>query len=47
MVSHHPVKFGGCRRCGIGDIMVLVCQVILQDHVVKVHVTSKLSRYKV
>ena len=25
-------KFGGHRHCGIGDIMVLVCQVISQDH---------------
>ena len=34
-VSHHPVKFGGHWHCGSGDTMVLVCHVILQDHVTK------------
>ena len=24
MVSHHPAKFGGCNRCGSGDIMISV-----------------------
>ena len=28
-VSYHPVRFGGHRHCG--DIMTLVCHVILQD----------------
>ena len=35
MVSHHPNKFGGHRYCGIGDIIVLVCNLITQDHVIK------------
>ena len=26
MVSHHPVKFGGQRQCGGGDIMFLVAE---------------------
>ena len=33
--SHHPAKFGGHGHCGSGDIMLLVCQGILQDHIVK------------
>ena len=32
MVCHHPTKFGGHRHCDSGDIIVLVCHVILQDH---------------
>ena len=35
MVSHQPAKFGGHRHCGSGDIMVLVCHVISQHHVIK------------
>ena len=35
MVRHHPVDFGGYRHCGSGDIMVLVFQVIWQDHVIQ------------
>ena len=31
-VSHHPALFRGHRHCGSGDIMVLDCHVILQDH---------------
>ena len=31
----HPAKFGGDSHCGSGDIMILVCYVILQDHVIK------------
>ena len=34
-VCHHPAKIGGHRRCCIGEIMVLVCHVISQDHVTK------------
>ena len=34
-VSHHPTEFCGFRHCGSGDIMVLVCHVILEDHVIK------------
>ena len=33
MVSHTPVEFGG--HCGSEDIMILVCNVILQDRVTK------------
>ena len=29
------VKFGGNRDCDNGDIMVLVCNMILQDHMTK------------
>ena len=35
MVSHQPDKFAGHRHCGSGDIMILVCHVILQDHLIK------------
>ena len=34
-MSHHSNKFGGHRHCGIGDITILVCHVISQDHVIK------------
>ena len=34
-VSHHTTKFGGNRHCGTGDIKILVCHVILHDHVMK------------
>ena len=33
-VYHHFGKFGAHRHCGGGDIMVLVCHVILQDHLI-------------
>ena len=33
--GNYPAKFGGHRQCGSGDIMVLVCHVISQDHVIK------------
>ena len=32
--SYHPTKFGGHRHHGSGDILVLVCHVILLDHVI-------------
>ena len=35
MVSHHSAELGGQRQFGSGDIMVLVCHVILQDNVTK------------
>ena len=35
-ISYHPVEFGGHRHSGNRDIMVLVCHVTLQDHVIKV-----------
>ena len=31
----HPGKFGGQKHCGNRVIMVLICHVILQDHVIK------------
>ena len=34
-VSYHPTKFGGHGHCGSGDIIILVCHVTLQDHVIK------------
>ena len=34
-VSHHLTKFGSHRYCGSGDLMILVCHVIFQDHVIK------------
>ena len=34
-VYHHPSKFGGHRHCASLDKMVLVCPVILQNHVIK------------
>ena len=34
-VSQYPTKFCGHRHCGGGDIVVLVCQVILQELVTK------------
>lgn len=33
-VSHHPTSFGH-KQCGSGDIMVLVCQKISQDQIIK------------
>ena len=35
MVNHTPAKFDGCKHRGRGDIMILVCHVISQDHVTK------------
>ena len=35
VVSHTPAKFGGYGHLGSGYIMVLVCLVILTDHVTK------------
>ena len=32
-MSYHPVKFVGHKHCDSGDIMVLVCHMIFQDHV--------------
>lgn len=33
--SHHSVKFGGHRHCGIGHTVALVCYMILQEYVTK------------
>ena len=35
MVSHTPAKLGGHRHRDSGDIMVLVCHVILQNLAIK------------
>ena len=35
MVSHTPDKFGGYRDHGSGNIMVLVCHMILRGHLSK------------
>ena len=37
MVTHYPAKFSGYMHCASGDIMVLVCYVILQDLECKSH----------
>ena len=34
MVSHHPAKFGYHEHFDSGDIIVLVCHVTLQDHMI-------------
>ena len=34
-VSHHPTKFGDQRHCGSRDIMVLMCDVILQNRMIE------------
>ena len=34
-VRYHPAKFGGQGHCGRGNIMILVCHVILQDDAIK------------
>ena len=35
MVSYHPAKFGGNRHFGSEDVMVSICHVISQDHVIQ------------
>ena len=42
MVIYNPAKFCGCRQFSSGDIMVLLCHMILHDHMTacpKGHVT--------
>ena len=34
-VSYHPVKFGSHWHCGSGSMMILVCDMISHDHVIK------------
>ena len=34
-VSHYSGKFGGHKHCGSGDIILLVCHAISQDHTTK------------
>ena len=33
--SHDLAMFNGHKHCGSGDVMILVCSQILQDHVTK------------
>ena len=40
-ISHYPAKFGGHRQCGSRDVIVVVCHVISQDHLVKGPVTLR------
>ena len=35
-MSQHSTNFGVHRNCSIGDIMVLVCHIISQNHLIKV-----------
>ena len=35
IISHHPIKFGGNRLCGIRDIKLLNCHVISSGYVVR------------
>ena len=35
MKSHQLEHFGSHRHCGSGDIMILSCHVISQDHVIE------------
>ena len=35
MGSHQHTKFGGHRHCGSGNMLILICQVISQDLVMK------------
>ena len=39
-VTYHPAKFGSHRHCDSGDMMILVCHMILEDRV-----TKKLSNF--
>ena len=34
-VNYHPSMFGGHNYSGNGDIMVFVCHLTLQDHMIK------------
>ena len=34
-VCNHPAKFGGRGQCGIRDIIYLIFQVPLQEHLIK------------
>ena len=45
-VGYHPVKFRGHRHSDNGDIVVLVCHVISQDHMIKGHVTLQAEAYQ-
>ena len=34
-MSYHPAKFGGHRHSGGRDITIFVCEVTLQDHIIR------------
>ena len=34
-MSYHPAKFGDHKLPGGRDLMIFVCHVILQDHVIR------------
>ena len=38
-VNHHPANFGGHMHYFSGDIMVLYCHVVSEDHGIEGHVT--------
>ena len=47
-LSHHPTTFHGHKRCGSGEVMVLACHVISQDHIIRRScdfIASNLSRW--
>ena len=49
-ISCYSVKFGGHKHSGSGKIMLLVCPVILKDHVITLwvgspHVNNHLSKF--
>ena len=35
MVNHHPAKFSDHGHCSSRDIKLLVCSVLLKEHLVK------------
>ena len=35
MSYHHPAEFGGHRHCDSGDMRIVICQAISQDHMIK------------
>ena len=35
IVTHHRIKFNSHKPCGSSDIKYIICDVILQDHVIK------------
>ena len=35
VISYYPLKFGGYRLCGIGDIKRLICHVTSRDNVIR------------
>ena len=43
IITHHPAKFGGHRRCAGEDILLLVCHVTSRDTGYENHVTLRMS----